>query len=92
LAGAFRVDPTPPARGLGAEIDEVRGSWFAFGPASIDDPDGPTNVTWIPSVLAPFPVNILFPFGCEVFRRLYATTSPLVEDVTLVIWSRGKVY
>jgi hypothetical protein len=70
LAGAFRVEPTPAASGLGAEIDEMRGFWFVFAPASIDDPDGPTIVIWIPIVLAEFPVNILFPFGYEVFRRL----------------------
>jgi hypothetical protein len=92
LAGAFSVDPTPAASGLGVKIDEVKGLWSAFAPASIDEPDGPTSVIWIPIVLAPFPVNMLFPFGCEVFKRLYATTSLLVEDVTLVIWSRGNVY
>jgi len=67
FAGAFRVDPTPAPRGLGVEIDEVRGLWFALAAAAVD---GPTRVISIPSVLAPFPVNILFPFGCDVFRRL----------------------
>jgi hypothetical protein len=71
LAGAFRVEPTPAASGLGDEIDEVRGFWSIFAPAAPDeDPDGPTIVIWIPIVLAEFPVNILFPFGYEVFRRL----------------------
>jgi hypothetical protein len=69
LAGAFRVEPTPVASGLGVEIEEVRGVWSAFAEAP-EAADGPTSVISIPIVLAPFPVNILFPFGCEVFRRL----------------------
>lgn len=84
FVGAFKVDPMLlVSSGFGAVVEEVSG--VVFVAAAPEDPDGPTSVISRPIVRAPFPVNMLFPFGCVVFKKLYATTLPFVDEVTLVI-------
>ena len=93
LVGAFKVVPTEPGvGGANALTEDVKGEVDVAEEESDAVPGGPTNVISRPIVLAPFPVNILLPFGCVVLIRLYATTSPFVEDVTLVICAKGNVY